>query len=105
MLSLLWSKTVTITILLRGFPGGSAVKNPPVNAGGQEDPLEEEAIHFSILACRCHGQRNLAGYSPWGCKESDTTEHVCQHACARAHTHTHTILLHSGVCICVCVCM
>ena len=26
------------------------------------------------------GQRSLAGYSPWGCKESDTTE----------HTHTHT---------------
>ena len=21
-----------------------------------------------------HGQRNLAGYSPWGCKGSDTTE-------------------------------
>ena len=21
-----------------------------------------------------HGQRNLAGYSPWGHKESDTTE-------------------------------
>ena len=21
-----------------------------------------------------HGQRILAGYSPWGCKESDTTE-------------------------------
>ena len=21
-----------------------------------------------------HGQRSLAGYSPWGCKESDTTE-------------------------------
>ena len=21
-----------------------------------------------------HGQRNLAGYSPWGCKEMDTTE-------------------------------
>ena len=25
-----------------------------------------------------HGQRNLAGYSPWGRKESDTTE-VTQH--------------------------
>ena len=28
-----------------------------------------------------HGQRSLAGYSPWGCKESDTTEateHVAQ---------------------------
>ena len=40
-----------------GFPGGSAVKNSPVNAGdvglilGQEDPLEKEmAIHSSILA-------------------------------------------------------
>ena len=21
-----------------------------------------------------HGQRKLAGYSPWGCKESDTTD-------------------------------
>ena len=44
----------------KGFPGGSVVKNLPVNAGdtgdrvrspGQEDPLEEEmAIHSSILA-------------------------------------------------------
>ena len=23
---------------------------------------------------KSHGQRNLVGYSPWGCKESDTTE-------------------------------
>ena len=35
---------------------------------GREDPLEEEmANHSSILAC---GQRCLAGYRPWGCKES-----------------------------------
>ena len=26
-----------------------------------------------------HGQRNLAGYSPWGCKESDTTEQLSMH--------------------------
>ena len=25
-----------------------------------------------------HGQRSLAGYSPWGCKESDTTERASQ---------------------------
>ena len=25
-----------------------------------------------------HGQRSLAGYSPWGCKESDTTEATWQ---------------------------
>ena len=23
-----------------------------------------------------HGQRSLAGHSPWGCKESDTTEQL-----------------------------
>ena len=23
-----------------------------------------------------HGQRSLGGYSPWGCKESDTTERL-----------------------------
>ena len=25
---------------------------------------------------KSHGQRSLAGYSPWGLKESDTTEHA-----------------------------
>ena len=42
---------------LRGFPGGSVVKNPPANAGdmglilGQEYLLEKEmAIHSSTLA-------------------------------------------------------
>ena len=37
--------------------------------------LEEEiATHSGILAWESHGQRSLAGYSPWGCKESDTVE-------------------------------
>ena len=27
-----------------------------------------------LLPGKFHGQRNLVGYSPWGCKESDTTE-------------------------------
>ena len=42
-------------------------------------PLEEEmATHSSILAWKIkfHGQRSLAGYSPWACKESDMTEHT-----------------------------
>ena len=29
-----------------------------------------------ILPGKSHGQRNLAGYSPRGCKESDTTEQL-----------------------------
>ena len=27
-----------------------------------------------FLPGKSHGQRSLAGYGPWGCKESDTTE-------------------------------
>ena len=40
-----------------------------------------------FLPGKPHGQRSLVGYSPWGCKELDTTESV--HPCTR-HTHTHT---------------
>ena len=29
-----------------------------------------------FLSEKSHGQRSLAGYSPWGCKQSDTTEHT-----------------------------
>ena len=58
------------------------VKNPPAmwdtwaQSLGWEDALEEEgmATHSSILAWRTHGDRCLVGYSPWGCRESDTTE-------------------------------
>ena len=34
------------------------------------------ATHSSILAWRIHGQRSLVGYSPWGGRESDSTE-IC----------------------------
>ena len=29
------------------------------------------------LPGKSYGQRSLVGYSPWGCKESDATEHTC----------------------------
>ena len=46
-----------------------------VRSLGREDPLEKEmAIHPSTVAWKIHGQRSLVGYSPWGHKESDTTE-------------------------------
>ena len=55
-----------------------------VQSLGQEYSLEESmAVHCSILARRIPWtERSLAGYSPWGCKESDTTE-------ATQHVHTH----------------
>ena len=38
-----------------------------VQSLSQDDALEKEmAAHSSILPGECHGQRNLAGYSPWG---------------------------------------
>ena len=42
---------------------------------GWEDPLEEVmATHSGILAWRIPGTEEQEGYSPWGGKESDTTE-------------------------------
>ena len=45
-----------------------------------------------FLPGKSHGQRNLEDYSPWGCKESDTTE-VTSHSHTHTHTHTHTHIL------------
>ena len=67
------------------FPGGSVVKNPPamqetqVWSLGQEDPLEKEmVIHSSILAWKTLWAEEPDGldWSPWGCKESDTTQQL-----------------------------
>ena len=62
-------------------PGGSDGKNPPVMQGpqtqflGGEDPLEKGmATHSVFLPGEFHGQRSLAGYSPWHCKKSDMSE-------------------------------
>ena len=62
------------------------VKNPPASAEytdsipDWEDPLEKGmATHSSILAWSISRTKSLAGYSSWGCKESDTTEQVCRH--------------------------
>ena len=35
------------------------------------------ATHSNMLAWKFHGQRSLVGYSQWGPKESDMTEHTC----------------------------
>ena len=44
---------------------------------GQQDSLEEEmATHSSILARRIPWTPEPGGYSPWGHKESDTTEQL-----------------------------
>ena len=67
--------------VLRGFPGGSVVKNPLtkqetwVRPLGREDPPEEEmATHSSIPAWEIPRTEEPAGlYGPCGRKESDMT--------------------------------
>ena len=64
------------------------IKNPPANAGDIRDAGSIRGSgkfpgggHGNALQCSClenpHGQRSLAGYSPWGPKESGKTEHTC----------------------------
>ena len=63
------------------------VKNPPTNAGDVRDAGSTPGLgrspggghgnppQYSRLE-NPHGQRSLVGYSPLGCKESDTTERL-----------------------------
>ena len=66
--------------LSKGFPG-----DMPANAGDLRDVGSSPGFERSpgggnghLVQYSCldnpHGQRSLAGYSPWGHKESDTTE-------------------------------
>ena len=78
-----------------GFPGGASDKEPtcqcrrckrcgfdpwvgkiPCRRAWQPTPV--------FLPGESHGQRSLAGYSPWGQKELDITE-VTWHACMKSY--------------------
>ena len=56
-----------------------------VRSLGREDLLEKEMATAPVfLPGKFHGRRSLVGYSPWGHKESDTTERLqCQCQCQR----------------------
>ena len=41
-----------------------------------------------FLPGKSQGQKSLAGYSPWGCKESDTTKRECKIREPRGHQGT-----------------
>ena len=62
------------------------VKNPPAMCETGFDlwvgkiPWRRERLSIPVfLPGEFHGQRNLAGYSPWGHKELDTTERLSCH--------------------------
>ena len=67
-----------------GFPGGASGKEPTCQCRRQTQVLFLGSGRFSggghgnptpvFLPGVSHGQRSLAGYNPWGCKESAMTE-------------------------------
>ena len=63
------------SLLIQTVKNLPAMQETRVQSLGREDLLEKGmATHSNILAWRIHGQWSLAGYSPWGHKELDTTE-------------------------------
>ena len=66
------------------FPGGSVVKNLPVNAGdrrlgfnpwvGKIPWRRKSQLITLLLPGKFLEQRSLVGHCPWSCKESDMTE-------------------------------
>ena len=74
-----------------------------VRSLGRDDPLEKKmATHSSILAQEFHGQRSLAGYSPWGWKALALTGHVRTYITQSSANHIyrdiqHTLMLVTGI--------
>ena len=84
-------RTVTMPVFaiyhgsVQSFPGGSDDKESARNVGkpgsfnpwGKKIPWWREGQPTPVFSPgKFHGQRSLAGYSPRGCKESDTTERL-----------------------------
>ena len=76
------------------------VKNPPAvwETWVEKRPWRSAWQPIPVfLPGESHGRRSLAGYSPWGHKESDKTEQLSVHArvrtCTHTHTHTHSSIL------------
>ena len=76
------------------FPGGSDSKASAYNAGdlgsipgsnpwvgmiSWRRKWQPTPVFLPGISWKSHGQRSLIGYSPWGCKESDTTERLHFH--------------------------
>ena len=70
-----------------------AMQETWVQSLGRKDPLERKwQPTLVFLPGESHGWWGLVGYSPRGCKESDTTE--------RLHSLTHSLLA-VGCCLCL----
>ena len=75
-------KVITLTKPKKVFPDGLDNKKSACNAGdpglipglGRFPRRREWLPTPGFLSREFHGRRRLVGYSPWGCKQSDTTQ-------------------------------
>ena len=80
-------------IYMRDFPGASDGEASCLQCGRPRfDPWVGKILWKQkwqptpvLLPGKSHGWRSLVGYSPWGCRQSDTTEQL--------HCHFHTVLV------------
>ena len=79
-----WRRDRLSTQVFLSFPGVADSKESVCNVGDLGSVLvlgrypgggHGNPPQYSCLE-NPHGQRNLAGYSPWGCKESDLTQQL-----------------------------
>ena len=81
-----WSLMNSNLIKKKDFPGFAVAKNSPANPGdtgatcsirvGKNSWRRKWQPTRVFLPGKFHGQRSLAGYSPWAHKVSDTTEYT-----------------------------
>ena len=83
--------TYPYTCMAQAVKNLPAIQETQVQILGQEAPLERRKWQPTpvCLPGKSHGQKSLSGYSPWGRKESDMTEHTCACMCMHMYTHTH----------------
>ena len=90
-------RTLHILLFCLGLPWASVCNAGDLGSiSGCEDPLEKGmGIVQVFLPGEFHGQRSLASYRPWGCKESDTIEQLIRSFSHTDRTHilpTHTYM-------------
>ena len=69
------NKQVTYSLVAQIVKNQPAMQETQIRSLGQEDLLEKGMVLATVfLPGESHGQRSLAGYSPWSCKQSDMTD-------------------------------
>ena len=96
-----WRRDRLPTPEFLGFPDGSDGKESACNVedlgwiprlGRSPGGRYGSPLQYSCLE-NPYGQRSLAGYSSWGCKESDTTEQLSTARHGSSVLALHTLLL------------